>query len=572
MALADERKRLGREPIQIVELVADKCALTFGVSPCTATGEPCYNTRQTCKDPANFDRGSTSLFFAEPHSGLPVGMFPAISGVSNSPTKIDPKKGLGLRASVSVTLKEFPHHDIGIDPYVDQRAYDTRQGTFWGKWKARNDKSYLNRPLKLHVGYIEEGKPFDWANFQTLEYVVSKIDGPGKRGMVTITGKDPLHKLDDVLLPAPAKNKLVADMGVTDTSMTVTDGGDTLENLVRIGAEIIGFDAVTDNGDGTKTLTGLVRGVKSSVEDHGAGDAVQPCIDYRATHIIDAMRDLMARAGIDDAQIDIAGFDFQKAIWLGSFFTDNILSKPVKAFKNLADASSQSLAYIWWNDRTAQVKIATLSPRLGNEQLDVYNDNAHLLADTTDLKHDVNSIINVMHVAFERIDYTESGKVTNYRSIESVAHGASDNAEFTGTTKPEIIYADWIAQPGEAFALASRTVAEYAFGKQLINFAMDAKDAAVWLGDIVSIQTKNLQDVTGGGRTVDVQITRANEDGTTVKYEALIASFEGRYIFFAPDAVPDYDSATDEEKTKYGFFADDNELVGSADDPAYRLI
>jgi hypothetical protein len=48
---------IGREPVQIVEIVTPKCANVHGSSPCTATetGDfKCFNTRNTCNDVDNF--------------------------------------------------------------------------------------------------------------------------------------------------------------------------------------------------------------------------------------------------------------------------------------------------------------------------------------------------------------------------------------------------------------------------------------------------------------------------------------------------------------------------------------
>ena len=51
----------GREPVQFVEIRQPRCSRTFGVAPCMATGtadQKCYNTRKSCRDPANFALGS----------------------------------------------------------------------------------------------------------------------------------------------------------------------------------------------------------------------------------------------------------------------------------------------------------------------------------------------------------------------------------------------------------------------------------------------------------------------------------------------------------------------------------
>lgn len=49
--------QIGREPIEVVEIVLPKCANVYGVAPCTATlggSQKCYNCRATCQDPDNY--------------------------------------------------------------------------------------------------------------------------------------------------------------------------------------------------------------------------------------------------------------------------------------------------------------------------------------------------------------------------------------------------------------------------------------------------------------------------------------------------------------------------------------
>ena len=108
---------VGREPIQIVEILQPLCENVFGVSPCTATGTAdtkCYNTRATCQDTANFALGTPlSLFFssgkvAEQSVSGANYIFPSLVSVSTSPTKVNlaganrSAKGLGNRAVCTI--------------------------------------------------------------------------------------------------------------------------------------------------------------------------------------------------------------------------------------------------------------------------------------------------------------------------------------------------------------------------------------------------------------------------------------------------------------------------------------
>src|SRR5690606_20782366 len=138
---------IGREPVQFVEIRLDKCALTFGTAPCTAdigvTGETqCFNTFRTCGDPENYDNSEKFVLrFARPQAMLPAGIeaFPTLQSVSTSPTRIEPGKSLGRRASVSAVIADHPYHDRVLDPYFRTRdSAFSPQGTFWARLIARN--------------------------------------------------------------------------------------------------------------------------------------------------------------------------------------------------------------------------------------------------------------------------------------------------------------------------------------------------------------------------------------------------------------------------------------------------
>jgi len=54
--MSDENT-VGREPVQILDIVTPKCVNTYGVAPCTATltgDQKCMNTRATCNDVVNY--------------------------------------------------------------------------------------------------------------------------------------------------------------------------------------------------------------------------------------------------------------------------------------------------------------------------------------------------------------------------------------------------------------------------------------------------------------------------------------------------------------------------------------
>lgn len=248
--MANEHLESGRKPLIIAELDLDFCSNTYGnslTSPktgtCTASGASgteCYNTRVTCQDPANYIRGTKTYRFCEQNSDVISGEagIPAIVQIPDcAPAKITSGKGLGDRASISIKLQDFPHHDRGIDPYVSTRSYTPEeQGTFFGKLLVRNPY-FIGRTLRMRIGYITD--PFDLASFRDCEYILDSINGPDKNYRYTIVAKDILKLADDkkAQCPKSTTGKLTSDLSGTSSplpfSFTVSDTGINAYNITR---------------------------------------------------------------------------------------------------------------------------------------------------------------------------------------------------------------------------------------------------------------------------------------------------------------------------------------------------
>jgi hypothetical protein len=85
---------VGRQPILIVEIDQDKCSRTFGVSPCTASGERCFNTYATCKLKSAYALGAPlTLRFCEDNLGQYYDSYylmPFLESIETTPTRINP--------------------------------------------------------------------------------------------------------------------------------------------------------------------------------------------------------------------------------------------------------------------------------------------------------------------------------------------------------------------------------------------------------------------------------------------------------------------------------------------------
>lgn len=167
---------MGRRPVTIVEITVPSCSRTYGVLPCTAaigvSGlKKCFNTHWTCQDRNNYD-GSVDVtyrFATERIDGLQAAgdlpTVPCLESVDFTPTRLDPGRGLGIRSSVAIKLRDFIWNDVGTDPYLADRTYDPEiQGSFFGRLYAR--LQYLeNLPVVIYSGFLETDGTYNAGNF-----------------------------------------------------------------------------------------------------------------------------------------------------------------------------------------------------------------------------------------------------------------------------------------------------------------------------------------------------------------------------------------------------------------------
>ena len=216
------------EPITVVEIDRDVCSLTFSVSPCPATGTPCFNTWATCSAREAFAVTTQTLRFVKPRADLPLSLnaIPSVTSTSSSPTElnvgdVDASSGpLGKRAQASIAFQDHPTSDIQLDPYVSTRggASPLTRGTFWTKLKARWPIQ-KGRKVRIFDGYLGQ----DLGDMVRREYLIDSIDGPDSRGRVTLRAVDPLRILDDKTSQAPilSRGELSAAITSSQTSITV---------------------------------------------------------------------------------------------------------------------------------------------------------------------------------------------------------------------------------------------------------------------------------------------------------------------------------------------------------------
>lgn len=595
MSYALQRAALGRQPMVAFEMDLDFCANTYGVAPCTASGSAgseCYNTRKTCQDVANYSKTTKTYRFCQPMEGLPVtvDMYPALEpNIDLAPMLLTPGKGLGYRAVITLKVRDFPHHDRGVDPYVGTRGYTPEsQGTFWGKLLARNPY-YRGRPARIRAGYLTD--PWDWANFETRAYIIDEMKGPDKTGMVIITLKDPLVLADDdkAKCPAASNGVLAADITSGATSLTLSPSGVGNSEYPTSGTLRIGSEEMTFSSRSGDTISGLTRGVNGSTADsHTTGDTVQLCKVYTAANIIDVIDDLLNNYvdNFDAANWipydqGISGpatgtndeWDDEKALYLSSANVTRTISKPTGVNQLISELTEEFAVNIFWHETDQEVKVRAIAPPKANAAVTAYDDDSSILRDTMQVVVDEKQRVSQVWIYYGIIDNTGDAKPENYRFLYIATDLNQEDANLYGAKQVKVIYAKWIYAEGQAAQLGGRILARFYEGPRIVTFQVDAKDGDKVPGDLFDLTTRFIQDSTGAKKTSRFEVMRVAEkkQGHAFEYMALVSSFNGLYGFIGPNTLGDYSAESDINKRQYGFICPDTGLFadGSA---GYKII
>lgn len=570
----------------MVVIQADTCALVFSVGACTATGAAgteCYNTRNTCQDPENYDKTTKDYTFCSSRANLPVGidLIPCLDKEpAQAPASVTGGKGLGNRAVINMTFNDFTHHDRGIDPYWETRTVGGEDsGTFWGKWLARNIY-YEGRTVIVKTGYITS--PWDWAEFESEYYDIDRIDGPSN-GRITLKAKDILTRTyaRKARYPAASEGELLNDITAVATSATLTPTGigDTdypASGEVAIGKEIAEF---TRAGD-VLTLTRAQWG--SDAAAASAGDVVQLCVSYTDINVVDALYDLLVNgAGIPTSYIpyddglpgDI--WDVEKELWLSASNVTGILTEPTPVEDVISEWSDHFMFDIWWDLVNQEIPIKALSPEPSGVTIPELGEDYGILRDSVKVRKNPDGRITTVIVRYDKINHAEKNDPENFAKTLVFTDPSAEGSDKYDESSISEIKSKWFDAKGYASQYGGRQIARFLDTPTLIEFEIDAKDdSSIDLAGRVKIDTEQIQGVTGASEPTNFQITevRPMKEGDIIKVKGLISSFAGRYFFITPDGYPDYSSATDAQKAAGGFIGEAGGANFSDGSSPYKII
>lgn len=550
----------GREPIQIVEIQQPICANVFGVSPCAATGTndtKCYNTRGTCRDTANFALDTPlSLFFssgkvAEQHVSGAGYIIPSLMGVSTSPTRINlasaslDAQGLGNRALCTIRIKDHPHSDRVVDPYVEGRSWDplsAERGSFWSRWMVRN-KYRQNIVIKVYEGYSGQAL----GDMVVRTYFLDSVQGPDDAGNMTIKGKDVLARIEERKAQAPvlSKGELFADIDAVVTTFEASNAVEaeyTATGTIRISDEIMTYTGRATSTNGV-TFTGVTRGTDNSTADeHTADDAVQQCLRYTDISIDDAVSDLLTTYGnIGAAFLDTTNWATEVSSYLVSYRLSTLITRPTAVSSLVSQLQSQALFYIWWDERDALVKLKAI--RGIDVEPALLTDSANIISGSFSLTEKPRERASQVWVYYAQDDFTKAQDDPDAFASQFInANLESETDELYGEPSIRKIFANWISPLVLAQNTADKIITRYVDVPAQAMFRMDAKDRSLWVGDTVRISHYLDRDQYGARRIRNWTITSAEEvaPSEVVQYHAEDTTLYGRIHFVMANGTADY--------------------------------
>lgn len=499
--------------LTLVEIEIDRCSLTYGTSPCTATltgGSPtgtrkCFNSKKTCQDRLHFASAPATLRFAKSAAYLPAEFeaIPSIDSVTFDPGVISLGRGLGQRSSITVTFKDHPSSDAQFDKNLTSREYDAwRQGTFWGKFRARHP-FMQGRALR----WIEGAQGQSLAEMTTRHFIVESFDGPSPEGIYRLVAKDILKLADSDRAQAPALSKGALASSITNaaTSATLTPAGIgdaeyPASGWLNLGGkEIVAF---TRSGNAL-TLTRAQKNTAAVAHDGGA--RAQLCLAFDGQDPADIIATLAQHyADVPAEFIPLAAWKAETQSYFRRLFT-GFVAEPTGVDKLISEICQQAALAIWWDDVDQNIRLQVLRAIATDAQRFTPSNTWSL-----GLKDQPTKRLSRVWVYYGQISpLGQLDDPSNYRATEAVIETDAE-ADYEAM-KVEKVFSRWIPFGGSSIAARLGTImlAQYRDPPRRFSFnAARHTSASPTLGEGCRLQHKALQIDTGAADDVPVQLTR----------------------------------------------------------------
>ncbi len=523
-----------RKSQDLIVIKCRKCSLTYGVSPCTASGaigDECYNTRKTCQDLPNYTETTQDINLVDASETLPEisgVLFPTLTGISYKAIEVNPgalsKKvsALGKTGELGVTLTDHVHHDRGIDPYYATRPAEP-QGTFWARWLKRNYYQGME---------LERYRIID--NVVSTEKQLFYIkDISTSDGAISIRSEDIIRKLSETLIPAVSTGVLSTDITDSQTIFNVVGGDYPSSGTIVLGNELMTFTRVGE-------VFTVVRGEEP--KSYKQGDTVQLALVYENQRVDDTLYDLTVnQAGADPALINFSDWQDEVTSFLPTARLTNTIAKPTQFKKIASEISEQTLADFYFGQEDQKIILSAYKPGITVKSLD---DDSNFTDAGIPIQRDDDTRINLITVRYGKRNPLDSDEAENYSRVEKIFAPVEVIARYDGVIKEKEIFASWLDedQKSQAYSMGTLILGEGEEERQTLGFELEYKDSDLNVKDVVAITHRELVDNSGAPETINAIVVSKKEVevGLRWQYKAIISDYANiQFGYIAP--LPDDD-------------------------------
>lgn len=484
-----------------------------------------------------------------------------VSSKINISTEGRDLKPLGGRGSLTVSLGDGVSTDRDVDPYYQSRNYRVEDGTrglFWERMRPRHLYGFLGADVRVYDGYAGD-------YLQDMQQRLYKLDRAelmaGDR--VSFWARDVLTQAEPEKAQWPPKSpgELAADVSLVDDEIITTAhiiSDFPISGLVRIGDEIMAYDGIADNLDGTFTWSITGRGEEGSVIDtHQTEDELQWCPVIELTGVYEALSALFAYGtDIEGQYLDRAGWRSEVDEDLPAYRVRRVFPAPDAVIEYAGELARDCGFYLWWDERESKVKIRAV------EALGVIpsllNDSSDLIAGSVSFREKPEDRIDQLWFAYLPKDATGEKDGEFFEFKEVYVRPRESKYKQVSVRK---YYSRWLTQSNDVVETVIRIGQQYSETPIEVSFDLDAKDRAIWVGDVVRLKNERIRNEYGEIDERLYVITSATEaaPGHLVSYTAEDTTNLGTAYVYSDDDDEDYTGIAAIDGLR-GFYTDDDGL------------
>lgn len=463
-----------------------------------------YGTPKTTNDIRAFKEGSIKTYsFCNTHI-FGIDCFPYLIKAMSEPAKVNPGEDIGIRATASVSLKDFQ----STDSYELQGLYANRRvaASFWSKMFARNEFKF--RDARILNGFTEDGR-FYPENFETEHYIIDSYQGPSLEGTVSFSLVDVLALTDgiNVKIPFVTTGILSSPVNINATSCTF-NALDTAAEYGTSGFWIIGSN-IMQYTITSPTSANIVQnrfGTEPEVND--TNSSIQKCIAWDNVNAIDIIKDIFALTKIPTSYVPTVKYDALKTGELSIFNFTAIIYDPTEA-KQLLNEIIQHCGLTMYTDVVLK-EITIVPSSVITTPIITFDCDEHIQKDSYSQSNVFEKLVTNQFIRWGLKNHTLNER-TNYaknkRAVDIVQEDASRLR--IGVAGKDIL-SRWLANNLDGNQIAdqiiTKRVAQFSRIPRQVKFKTDISyignlldDKRLWLGSTFQIKPPKTTNVTRNG-------------------------------------------------------------------------